>query len=104
MKKPAYEDYANRAFRFYMRNQELCTREVYAEDHSVDWLNWTFCNEVVQELNAEEREILWNIYYPKRNILDAVDDIAQSTGVRKNNIWALLNRTTRSFAKKRGLI
>lgn len=104
MKKPAYEDYANRAFRFYMRNQALDRPAFYTEDHAADWLNWNFCNEVVQELNAEEREILWNIYYPKRNILDAVDDIAQSTGVRKNNIWALLNRTTRSFAKKRGLI
>ena len=102
MKKPCYEEYANKAFWFYARNPALSTNQPGLNKADID--NWNACNDAMRTFTRREQSIITEVYRSKCALVDAVDCVATSIGVDNGFVWQLLGRCTKTFARIRGLI
>ena len=101
MSKPYYEEYANHAFRFYVRNRNITPAELRG---SSNVLNWTACRDALDTLPDEDRIIATMVYMCKSGMVDCVTCVCSEYGLSANRVWRILNRVTKEFATKRGLI
>lgn len=102
MNKPYYKEYANHAMRFYARNLALALGKPGLTKTDID--NWNACNDAIRMFSQQEQTILIIVYKSKCTMTDAVQATASQLHMDKNDIWQLLNRFSKEFAKKRGLI
>lgn len=102
MSKPFYEDYVNHAMRFFARNPAINMRKPGLKNTDIQ--NWTVCNDVLNTFPAPEQTIILSVYKSKCSMPDSVRSIAGQLGMSEDSVWKILNRFSREFAKRRGLI
>lgn len=102
MTKPSYQDYANHALRFYARNPALNMRSPGLKKSDID--NWTACNDALRVFCDQERSVIIGVFNSKCTIEDAVRGISAQLQLEETNVWQILSRATKEFAKYRGLI
>ena len=100
LNKPYYEDYANHAFRFYIRNPVFNPGSMSKASCEM----WKSCDEVMNGLTDKERTIMVAVFRSKKPMIDSVKLVAYNSHCTENAVWQLLNRTAKAFAEKRGLI
>lgn len=98
--KPCYEDYANRALRFYTRNPGICLMDVPEADAQ----NWRVCDAICRVLDKRDFSAIMDIYQNRCPISDAVSITARKQQRPEQSVWDLLRVVTKLFAEKRGLI
>ncbi|MBP3404740.1 MAG: hypothetical protein J6N18_01445 [Kiritimatiellae bacterium] len=98
--KPCYEDYANRALRFYTRNPDICLMDI----SEIDAQNWRICDAVCRILDKRDFSAIMEIYQNRCQISDAVSITAQRQQRPEQDVWDLLRAVAKLFAEKRGLI
>lgn len=102
MSKPCYEEYANHAMRFYVRNPALSMSAPGLK--KIDIQNWMACNDTLRSFTERDREIVITVYRNRCSIPDSVRAVANQNHVDSGVVWQLLSRFAREFATKRGLI
>lgn len=102
MSKPYYEEYSNRALRFYARNPALKMSAPGLKKPDVE--NWMACNDVLRGYASDERDIIIEVYRLKTTMPESVFTVAAKHNRETAYVWQLLIKATRDFAKKRGLI
>lgn len=101
MTKACYEEYANHAMRFYVRNPTLKLNSPGLKKADID--NWNACNDVLRAFSAEDRAIIIGVYESKCTINSAVDAISAQLKISDGRVWQLISRASNEFAKRRGL-
>lgn len=101
MTKPYYENQANHAFRFYVRNPVL--RVKGSSVSKCEIADWNACNMVYKMLTPDEQNTVTEIYRSKGYMPDIVHTLSCKLNIGENRIWAMLNYIAREFAKKRGV-
>ena len=100
--KPFYEDCAKHAIRFYVKYPALNTK--MSGMRLADIQDWHACDDVLSRYTDSERATLVGVYRSKCAMTDAVKCISGQLRIPENNIWQLMNRFARDYAKQRGLI
>lgn len=104
MGKPHYEDYANRAMRFYARHAEDPAARL-SECSLADMLSWKACELVFREdCTPTERDVALAFYRSSGFPANTVRSISAEQHIQENQIWQILTKITRMFAVRRGLI
>lgn len=102
MTKPCYQDYANHAMRFYARNPALNMRSPGLK--KTDIQNWMACNDALRAFSDEDRSVIIGVYSSKCAMEDATKGISAQLNIDEANVWQLMNKAAKEFAKVRGLI
>lgn len=102
MTKPSYQDYANHALRFYVRNPALNMRSPGLKKSDIQ--NWMACNNALRTFTEQDRSVIVGVYNSKCTMEDAVKGISSQLHLEEANVWQLLGRATKEFARCRGLI
>lgn len=100
MPKPFFEEYATHAYRFYAKNPVVRASEVKKSELE----NWEACDAALRRFSKEDRAVVLAVFGSKCSVPDAVKCISHELALSDNYIWQLLNRVTRAFAERRGLI
>lgn len=102
MSKPCYEEYVNHAMRFYARNPVLNMKAPGLS--KIDVQNWKACDETLQTYTEQEKNIILNIYRSKCTMSESIREISSQLHIDEGCVWQLMNRFSKDFAKRRGLV
>lgn len=100
MTKPFYAEYANHAFRYYARHDNVKPSREQASNCAM----WEACNSVMLKSSAKDNAIILAVYRSKCTIGEAVTCIARELNMPENKIWQLVNKYSKAFARERGII
>ena len=99
MARTYYSDYVGHMMRQYIRLKD--SDETIAEGPTEQNVN--VCGLILDGLPENERTMLTQIYANKV-IANEIEGIAESQGLRPQNIWAIVKNFEREIAKERGLL
>lgn len=102
MRHTYYTDYVSYAIRSYAQNQDK--RGAMDFDSEAEMLNWNTCAKTMLAFDANEREILLEIYAQEDNFQSAIYLASMKREIPIKRIWALVDSFAKQFAKNRGLI
>lgn len=100
MAKPFYEEYANHAFRFYVRHPVLNSGAVSKPSMEM----WKTCETAINELSDTERSVVVEVFRSRCAMETAVKHVSLELGMNENRAWQILHKITRRFAELRGLV
>ena len=96
--KKHYADFATYALRAYF------SPERPQEPTEAEQENEEACKTVCEEMDERTRNILKDVYTRKDIMSDNVFAVSKAWEISQDDLWTLISKTEKRFAKERGLI
>ncbi len=97
MRKP-YADYACFALRAYFDETQPC------QQSEAEQRNMATCEKVCQLQEERTLNILKDIYQRRDMMSDIIYQVSKERNIPQNDLWTLIAKIEKLFAKERGLI
>ena len=102
--RPHYSDSVRQCLRYYIKtlDEGKGGHPVFRNDTEQE--NWAACYHVLKDYSEKDMEIISHIYRPGDTMADKIYLLSKTMKVPQDTIWALITRTERKVAQKRGLV